>query len=103
MLEAPQPEALRISDFYKPFPAQPGRDYSPQERFHSSPARFRLQVGGFGSGKSLAMIWEAVFHGLEYPGSNALIIRKTIPDLKRTVIDKFLACIPKNLYQTYNH
>lgn len=94
---------LRISDYYKPHPVQPGRLYSPQERFHNSRARFRLAVGGFGSGKSLAMLWEACIHCLMFPGSNALILRKTIPDLKRTVIDKFLSMIPRKLYETYNH
>lgn len=94
---------FRISDYYKPHPVQPGRAYSPQEKFHHSKARFRLAVGGFGSGKSLAMLWEAVIHCLVYPGSNALILRKTIPDLKRTVIDKFLAMIPREVYETYNH
>ena len=49
------------------------------------------------------MLWEAVIHCLVYPGSNSLILRKTIPDLKRTVIDKFLAMIPAGLYETYNH
>ncbi len=94
---------LRVSDYYQPHPVQPGRPFSPQEKFHKSRARFRLCVGGFGSGKSLAMLWEAVIHCLVYPGSNALILRKTIPDLKRTVIDKFLAMIPREIYETYNH
>jgi hypothetical protein len=49
------------------------------------------------------MLWEAFIHGLEYPGSNSIILRKTIPDLKRTVIDKFLAEIPREAYESYNH
>lgn len=87
--------AAETAQFYDPFPKQIA--------FHTSPARFRLCVGGFGSGKSLAMLWEAVFHALEFPGSNGLILRKTIPDLKRTVIDKFLSSIPRELYDVYNH
>lgn len=86
---------VETSQFYDPFPKQ--------TEFHTCPARFRLCVGGFGSGKSLAMLWEAVFHALEFPGSNGLILRKTIPDLKRTVVDKFLSSIPRELYETYNH
>ena len=93
---------FRISDHYRPWPKQPNRETAPQEDFHKSGARFRLEVGGYGSGKSLAMLWEAFIHGLEYPGSNSLILRKTIPDLKRTVIDKFLSSIPRQAYETYN-
>jgi len=42
---------------------------------------------------------EAIFHCMEYPGSNSILMRKTMPDLKRTVIDKFLADVPKSLYE----
>ena len=45
---------------------------------------------------------EAIFHALEYPGSNSIILRKTIPDLKRTVIDKFVADIPRWMYEFHN-
>jgi len=73
-----------------------------QKKFHESWAKYRLQVGGFGSGKSRPLLWEGIFHALDYPGSNSIILRKTIPDLKRTVIDKFLADVPKHLYRFYN-
>lgn len=43
---------------------------------------------------------EAVFQCLEHPGVNALILRKTIPDLKRTVIDKFKSDVPRELYES---
>lgn len=42
---------------------------------------------------------EAVMHCIEFPGSNAILLRKTMPDLKRTVIDKFESDIPKSLYE----
>jgi hypothetical protein len=82
------------SSFYQPWPHQIA--------FHCSPAKYRLQVGGFGSGKSRPLLMEAIFHCLEYPGSNSIILRKTIPDLKRTVIDKFLADVPRWMYQFYH-
>jgi hypothetical protein len=81
----------RISDFYQP--------WEHQEEFHRSGAKFRLQVGGFGSGKSRPLLMEAIFHAIEYPGSNSLLLRKTVPDLKRTVIDKFKSDIPKRYYE----
>lgn len=86
--------AFKISQVYVPFPKQ--------ELFHKSTAPYRLGIGGFGSGKSLSLLWEAIFHCLEYPGSNSLLLRKTIPDLKRTVIDQFLSKIPREIYQSYN-
>lgn len=42
---------------------------------------------------------EAIFHAIEYPGSNSVLLRKTMPDLKRTVLDKFEADVPKALYE----
>jgi hypothetical protein len=88
------PGAFNISSVYKPWPRQ--------ILFHKSGAKNRLQVGSFGSGKSRPLLWEGIFHALEYPGSESLILRKTTPDLKRTVISKFLSDVPKEIYQRYN-
>jgi len=87
----PPRKTIRISDFYVPLPKQ--------AILHSLPAKHRLAVGGFGSAKSRALLMEALFHCLEYPGSNSMILRKTIPDLKRTVIDKWEVDVPKELYE----
>jgi hypothetical protein len=54
------------------------------------------------SGKSKPLLWEGIFHCLEFPGAECIILRKTIPDLKRTVISKFLSDVPKTLYERYN-
>ncbi len=92
--QEPASESRNVSTFYAP--------WAHQVFFHTSPAKFRLQVGGMGSGKSRPLLMEAIFHALEYPGSNSLILRKTIPDLKRTVIDKFIADVPRWMYDFYN-
>lgn len=84
-------EIIRVSDFYKPWPHQ--------QDFHECPARFRLAVGSYGSGKSRPLLMEAIFHAMEYKGSNSIILRKTVPDLKRTVIDKFKSDVPKKFYE----
>jgi terminase large subunit-like protein len=84
-------KTLRISDFYKP--------WNKQILFHKMWAKHRLQVGGFGSAKSRALLMEAVGQCLDWPGANAIILRKTIPDLKRTVIDKWESDVPKSLYE----
>ncbi len=84
-------QVLKISDFYDP--------WAKQKLFHCTNAKHRLQVGGFGSGKSRPLLMEAIMHCIEFPGSNSIILRKTMPDLKRTVIDKFEADVPKSLYE----
>jgi len=84
-------QVLKITDFYQP--------WSHQQIFHCMNAKHRLHVGSFGSGKSRPLLMEAIFHCMEYPGSNSILMRKTVPDLKRTVIDKFLADVPKSLYE----
>jgi len=74
-------EEIRVSSVYQPWPKQ--------AVFHSSPARFRLFGGAQGPGKSLALLWEAILHCLQYPGSNALLLRRTCPELDSTLIDHF--------------
>jgi len=84
-------EQIRISDFYSP--------WQKQVRFHLTDCKHRLQIGGFGSAKSRALLMEAVIYCLEYPGVNCIILRRTMPDLKRTVIDKFENDVPKGVYE----
>jgi hypothetical protein len=84
-------EVVQWTDFYKPWPKQ--------QYFHDVDCKHRLQIGSFGSGKSKPLLMEAVMICQENPGVNAIILRKTMPDLKRTVIDKFENDIPKSVYE----
>ena len=84
-------EVVRWTDFYNPWPKQ--------AYFHDVLCKHRLQIGSFGSGKSKPLLMEAVLYCTEYPGVNAIILRKTMPDLKRTVIDKFETDVPKSVYE----
>lgn len=80
-----------------------GADPRPHQiAFHSSNAKYRLQVGGFGSGKSKPLLWEAIFHCLEYPGSDSIIVRKKFVDLDLTVIAKFKSDIPREIYDRFD-
>jgi len=99
-VEQPQypPDAYLISKVYKPWSLPD----APQSEFHSSSAKYRLQVGSYGSGKSRPLLWEGIFHAIEFPGSDNTIVRKTMPDLKRTVIDKFETDVPRELYDSFN-
>jgi hypothetical protein len=78
-----------------------------QKIFHQSQAKNRLQIGSYGSGKSKPLLWEAIFHCIEFPGCDCVILRKTVPDLKRTVISRFEEIQPRPphpeaIYQSYN-
>jgi hypothetical protein len=84
-------DVLRMSQFYRPWPHQAA--------FHGLACKHRLHVGGFGSGKSKPLMMEAVRYCQRHPGVNCLILRKTMPDLKRTVIDKFENDVPKKLFE----
>lgn len=62
-------------------------DYKPlavHAPFHQSTAYERAAFGGYGSGKSYALCAEALAMGLEQPGSEILIARKTVTALRDT-------------------
>lgn len=87
---------MQLTDFYTPLPKQ--------ELFHQSMCPYRLHVGGYGSGKTLNLLMEAIITCLMVPASNSLILRTTSPDLQKTVINKFLnpKFVPKWVYDSYN-
>lgn len=60
-----------------------------QIEFHSSGARFRFFVGGWGNGKTDAGVAEAFALAMEYPGTTGLICRKTRPELRATTQRQF--------------
>jgi PBSX family phage terminase large subunit len=66
--------------------------------FHRSAERTRLIVGGYGSGKSHALCAEAIALGLEQPGSEFLVMRKTVPALKTTTEKIFLSLLPPEFF-----
>ena len=55
-----------------------------QIQFHSCPARYVLYGGAAGGGKSHALRWDGHMSCLQVPGFKALLLRRNIPDLKRT-------------------
>lgn len=85
--------------------APDGAEYLPlpkQIEFHSSPAKFRAYIGGFGSGKTLSGCVEALMLGLDYPGIRILVGRKTYGELQATTLADFLRVCPKELIQDHN-
>lgn len=57
--------------------------------------------GAAGGGKSYAVIIDASIKAVKYPGIKMLILRRSFPELERSIIRSFLEAIPKSLY-TYN-
>lgn len=75
--------------------------YQPTERqlaFHDSRAKYRFYGGAAGGGKSLAILMDAVAQCLTIPGWSVLILRRTLPELDQSQIQRFRALIPHNLY-----
>lgn len=71
-------------------------DYKPapyQEKFHQSKAQYRLNIGGFGSGKTTMCCAELAEHVLSVPNGKSLITAPKLQQVRDAVIpelDKFL-------------
>jgi len=61
-----------------------------QAEFHSSSARHKLLVGGYGSGKTYPTIHDFLFHCLQNPGHEALACRNTWDTLEDELQDDIL-------------
>lgn len=80
------PKELKLSDYYIPLPKQ--------LVFHESTAKYKLFMGGVGSGKTMALDWEALLLSLEYPGNYGLIGRLYYPELRDTTMHDFFEICP---------
>ncbi len=67
---------------------------SPQHRFHISRHKLQIMGGGFGNGKTTALVIKALKLARDYPGSNGLLGRATYPKLKDTLQKVFFEWCP---------
>jgi hypothetical protein len=79
---------------YEPFPKQ--------QKFHASPAKYRLFGGAAGPGKSKALLMEAILQAQENPGANTLLLRRTFPELEQSLLLYFRRDVPRELYRSFN-
>ena len=72
-------------------------DYKPkphQVNFHKSKAQIRLNIGGFGSGKTTMCCAEVADHAMTTPGGKSLITAPTLKQVKDAVIPELDRFIP---------
>ena len=80
----------------------PYKAFPKQELFHRSNAKYRLFGGAAGPGKSMALLMEAVQQANDHPGVNTLLLRRTFPELEKSLILYFRRHIPREMYAGYN-
>ena len=83
-----------FQEHYRPFPRQ--------ERFHLSPAKYRLFGGAAGPGKTKALLWEAILQANEVAGCDTLLLRRTYPELESSLLSYFRRDVPRSSYRSYN-
>ncbi len=84
----------------KPRPIKSILEYVPNEKqavFHRCAADVVLLGGAAGPGKSLAMLVEAFTVLRENPGSEGLLLRRSYPELERSLILESLKLFPRSI------
>jgi len=78
---------------YQPLPKQ--------LKFHKSKAKYKAFIGGWGSGKTKAGIWECIDLAMRFPKNCILVARKYSTDLRDTTQRMFFEECPNELIKEY--
>ena len=70
-----------------------------QRDFIDAQAGEVLFGGAAGGGKSYGQLIDALLYALRYPGSRQLILRRTLPELEKSLIRASQALYPRELYR----
>ena len=84
----------RIEIVYQPHPKQ--------FEFHENPAKFRLFLGGVGSGKTVAGAMELLRQALQQPGSLWVVVAPSYTMLRDSSLRTFLTFTPEALIPYFN-
>ena len=75
---------------------------SAAEQFHNSRAKIRMYAGGFGNGKTTALVADALRVAMDYPGSTLLLARASFPKLNSTLRREFFKWCPPAWVRSFN-
>lgn len=70
-----------------------------QRQFIRAKADEVLFGGAAGGGKSYGQVADALIYALKYPGSKQLILRRTYPELDKSIIRQSLALYPAGIFR----
>jgi phage terminase large subunit len=73
-----------------------------QMEFHAALEMFKLYGGAMGGGKTAAIINEGIQLSLDYPGNLGLLMRKTLPSFRDTVLPQLERFLPEELFEDWN-
>jgi hypothetical protein len=90
-------ETVDLSKRYDP------RTNLKQMEFHAAPEEYKLFGGAMGGGKTAALINEGQQLNLDYPDNFGLLIRKTWPSFRDTVLPQIEKFIDIKLIADWNH
>lgn len=91
---------INLDDYYNP--------YVQQSAFHASPAPHRLIGGAAGPGKTTCLIFDHMHSSLQFEDPieakqvHTLLLRRTSPQLRASLIPRFREKVPRELYKTFN-
>src|SRR4030042_4807370 len=70
--------------------------------FHRAPETYKLFGGAMGGGKTAALINEGIALGFDYPGNFGLLMRKTWPSFRHTVLPQLEHFLDRRLVRDWN-